>query len=215
MSLDDATKQQIDSLVQSNDVMLFMKGSPRAPQCGFSATTIQILESLTPEFATADVLSDPALRDGIKIYSSWPTSPQLYVKGEFIGGCDIIQELYGSGELHEKLGIQLDLDAKPQISIDDQAAAALREAVSQAQAQAQPGDDGRELHLAIDAHFQATLAMAPRQPHDIAIDANGVPLLVDALSAQRADGVTIEAVDNPRGTGFKIENPNAPGAAGS
>ena len=213
MSLDDATREQIDSLVQSNDVMLFMKGNPRAPQCGFSATLIQILESLTSDYATADVLSDPALREGIKIYSSWPTIPQLYVKGEFIGGCDIIQELYSSGELHEKLGIQLDLEARPQITISDEAAEALRQAIAGAEGGAD--GNGRELHLAVDVHFQATLAMAPRSPHDIEIDANGVPLLVDALSAQRADGVTIEAVESPRGTGFKIENPNAPDSAAS
>ena len=120
MSLDDPTREQIESLIQSNDVVLFMKGDRQTPQCGFSATLIQILESLTSDYATADVLSDPALREGIKIYSSWPTIPQLYVKGEFIGGCDIIQELYSSGELHEKLGIQLDLEARPQITISDE-----------------------------------------------------------------------------------------------
>ncbi len=103
MSLDDATREQIDSLVQSNDVMLFMTGNPRAPQCGFSATLIQILESLTSDYATADVLSDPALREGIKIYSSWPTIPQLYVKGEFVGGCDIVREMAEAGELEALL----------------------------------------------------------------------------------------------------------------
>jgi monothiol glutaredoxin len=209
MSLDEDTRQQIDDLVRSHDVMLFMKGDRQAPQCGFSATVIQILDTLTPEYQTADVLSDPALRDGIKAYSSWPTIPQLYVKGEFIGGCDIIQELFGSGELHEKLGIQLDLSIRPTITIADEAVQALGEAVSSAST----GGDGRELHLAIDARYQATLAMAPRGDHDIEIDVNGVRLLVDALSAQRADGVRIEAVDTPRGTGFKIENPNAPAEA--
>jgi monothiol glutaredoxin len=207
MSLDATTRQQINDLVQSNDIMLFMKGNREAPQCGFSATVIQILETLTPEYETADVLADPTLRDGIKVYSSWPTVPQLYVKGEFIGGCDIIQELFGSGELHEKLGIPLDLSIRPTITIVDEAAEALRQATAEA------GGDGRELHLSIDARYQATLAMAPRAEHDIEIDANGIRLLVDALSAQRADGIRIEAVETPRGTGFKIENPNAPAEA--
>ena len=206
MNLDEDARQQIDDLVHSHDVVLFMKGNRQAPQCGFSATVIQILDTLTPEYQTADVLSEPGLRDGIKVYSSWPTIPQLYVKGEFIGGCDIIQELFGSGELHEKLGIQLDLSIRPTITIADEAAQALRQAVSSARADG----DGRELHLAIDARYQASLAMAPRGDHDIEIDVNGIRLLVDALSAQRADGVSIEAVDTPRGTGFKIENPNAP-----
>jgi monothiol glutaredoxin len=204
MSLDESTREQIDSLVQSNDVMLFMKGDRQAPQCGFSATVIQILDTLTTSYQTADVLADPELRDGIKVYSSWPTVPQLYVRGEFVGGCDIIQELFGTGELHEKLGIELDLNADPKITVNDEAAAALREAV------AGIPSDGRKLHLSIDAHFQATLAMAPSTPHDIEIDANGVALLIDPLSAGRADGVSIETVDTPRGKGFKIENPNAP-----
>ena len=158
MTLDEDARQQIDDLVHSHDVVLFMKGNRQAPQCGFSATVVQILDSLTPEYQTADVLSEPALRDGIKVYSSWPTIPQLYVKGEFIGGCDIIQELFGSGELHEKLGIQLDLSIRPTITSADEAAQALRQAVPSARADG----DGRELHLAIDARYQASLAMAPR-----------------------------------------------------
>jgi monothiol glutaredoxin len=204
MTLDDSTRARIDSLVRSNDVMLFMKGNPGAPQCGFSATVVQILDTLTPSYATADVLQDAALREGIKVYSSWPTIPQLYVKGEFVGGCDIIQELFGSGELHQLLGIELEASAEPKIEISDEAAAALREAVAGA------STGGRELHLSIDARYQATLSMAPRAPRDLELEVNGIPLLLDPLSAQRADGVTIEAVKTPRGTGFKIENPNAP-----
>lgn len=213
MNLEDETRSKIESLIGSNEVMLFMKGNRQMPQCGFSSKVVQILDGLIPDYHTLDVLSNPDIRDGIKVFSSWPTVPQLYVKGEFIGGCDIIQELYSSGELHEKLGIQLDLEARPQITISDEAAEALRQAIAGAGGGAD--GNGRELHLAVDAHFQATLAMAPRSPHDIEIDANGVPLLVDALSAQRADGVTIETVESPRGTGFKIENPNAPDSAGS
>ncbi len=205
-ALDPTTRERIASLVAQNDVMLFMKGNRRAPQCGFSATVVQILDTLMPEYATADVLSDPALREGIKVYSSWPTIPQLYLKGEFVGGCDIIQELFGSGELHEMLGIQLDLDAEPQITISDEASQALQQAVAGA------AGDGRELHLAIDALYQASLAMAPRGPRDIEIDANGVKLLVDPVSAQRADGVVIDAVETARGVGFRIENPNDPKA---
>ncbi len=103
MSLDQATRQQIDDTIQANRVVLFMKGDRFMPQCGFSARVVQILDSLTPEYHTVDVLSDPAVREGIKEYSSWPTIPQLYVKGEFIGGCDIVMEMYSAGELQEKL----------------------------------------------------------------------------------------------------------------
>lgn len=204
MSLDDATREQIDSLIRTHDVMLFMKGNPQAPQCGFSATVVQILDQLAPAYGTADVLSDPALRDGIKVYSSWPTVPQLYVKGEFIGGCDIIQELYASGELHEKFGIKVSPNARPKVTITAPAADALREAV-----RGESGGD-RELHLMVDARYGAQLAMAPRAAHDIAVESAGVTLLLDPLSASRADGTSIDVVETSRGAGFKIDNPNAP-----
>jgi monothiol glutaredoxin len=104
MNLDPATRQRIDDLVKKNRVLLFMKGDRSYPQCGFSATVVQILDSLIPDYRTVDVLSDPAIRDGVKVYSQWPTIPQLYIDGEFQGGCDIVREMYASGELKEKLG---------------------------------------------------------------------------------------------------------------
>ena len=97
--LDQATKDRIGQEVSSSDVVLFMKGSAVFPQCGFSATSVQILSHLNIKFKSIDVLSDPAIRDGIKEYSEWPTIPQLYVKGEFVGGCDIMREMFESGEL--------------------------------------------------------------------------------------------------------------------
>jgi monothiol glutaredoxin len=85
--------------VKNNPVLLYMKGSPVFPQCGFSSVAVQILTHLGVQFEARDVLSDPAVRDGIKTFSNWPTIPQLYVKGEFVGGCDIMKEMYQSGEL--------------------------------------------------------------------------------------------------------------------
>jgi len=85
--------------VKANDVLLFMKGTPVFPQCGFSAAVVQILSDLGVKFKAVDVLKDPDIRQGIKEYSSWPTIPQLYVKGEFVGGCDIVREMNESGEL--------------------------------------------------------------------------------------------------------------------
>lgn len=90
---------KIDQQVKNNKVMLFMKGTPNAPQCGFSAHTVEILQSYGIPFETADVLADPAVRDGIKRYSNWPTIPQIYINGKFIGGCDILHELHERGEL--------------------------------------------------------------------------------------------------------------------
>lgn len=95
----DPTHDRIDNTVKSHDVVLFMKGTPLFPQCGFSSTAIAILERLGVDYETVDVLADAAVRTGIKAYSDWPTVPQLYVKGEFLGGSDIMMEMYESGEL--------------------------------------------------------------------------------------------------------------------
>jgi monothiol glutaredoxin len=92
---------QIDSEVKSNDVVLFLKGTPQFPQCGFSGQVVQILNYLGVPYKGINVLEDPALRDGIKAYSNWPTIPQLYVKGEFVGGCDIAREMFQAGELQQ------------------------------------------------------------------------------------------------------------------
>ncbi len=103
MSISEETRNRIGSIIGSDEVVLFMKGERRQPQCGFSAQVVQILDHLIPEYATVDVLSDPEIRQGIKEFSSWPTVPQLYVHGEFVGGCDIITEMFQSGELKTTL----------------------------------------------------------------------------------------------------------------
>ena len=95
--------ERIQSDIEQNPVMLYMKGNAMFPQCGFSARVVQILTHLGVPFQTANVLEDPALRDGVKEFSSWPTVPQLYVKGEFVGGCDIVTEMFQSGELENLL----------------------------------------------------------------------------------------------------------------
>jgi monothiol glutaredoxin len=100
---DNPVFARITQDVTANPVMLYMKGNAQFPQCGFSARVVQILNHLGVPFATANVLEDPALRDGIKQFSSWPTIPQLYVAGEFVGGCDIITEMFQSGELETLL----------------------------------------------------------------------------------------------------------------
>ena len=95
----DTTHDRIASDIASNDVVLYMKGTPGFPQCGFSAATVQILSNLGVKFKAVDVLKDPEVRQGIKEFSNWPTIPQLYVKGEFVGGCDILREMYEADEL--------------------------------------------------------------------------------------------------------------------
>ncbi len=97
-------KDSIHQQVSGNPVVLYMKGTPQAPQCGFSATVVQILKACgVDEFVSVNVLEDPAIRQGIKDYANWPTIPQLYVNGEFVGGCDILREMYQSGELPKVL----------------------------------------------------------------------------------------------------------------
>jgi len=96
-------QKKIDELVKSNDVLLFMKGSPELPQCGFSMTVSKILKDLNIKFHSINVLEDEEIREGIKKYSNWPTIPQLYIKGNFVGGCDIVKEMYQKGELQKIL----------------------------------------------------------------------------------------------------------------
>jgi monothiol glutaredoxin len=96
-------QDKLKEVIDGNEVVLFMKGSPDFPQCGFSGRTAQMLKACDVRFASVDVLADDAVRQGIKAYSNWPTVPQLYVRGEFIGGCDIMTELYESGELKKLL----------------------------------------------------------------------------------------------------------------
>lgn len=96
---ESTTTARIQDEVNKQDVVLFMKGSPVFPQCGFSAAVVQILNAMGVKFGSVDVLMDPEIRDGIKSFTNWPTIPQLYVKNEFVGGCDIIREMYESGEL--------------------------------------------------------------------------------------------------------------------
>ena len=101
MPQNSRTAERLTEIVQGNDVVLFMKGTPLFPQCGFSSRAIAILERLGVEYASVDVLQDMEIRNGIKAFSDWPTIPQLYVKGEFVGGSDIMMEMYEAGELEQ------------------------------------------------------------------------------------------------------------------
>ncbi len=107
----DDVHKSLETAVKANDVLLFMKGTPTFPQCGFSSTVVQVLDYLGVEYQAVNVLEDQDVREGIKSFSQWPTIPQLYVKGEFVGGCDIIKEMFENGELREFMtdkGIELE-----------------------------------------------------------------------------------------------------------
>lgn len=105
--MNSETQARIEELVKQNKIMVFMKGNKLMPQCGFSNNVVQILNVLGAPFETFDVLADPEIRDGIKAYSSWPTIPQVYINGEFVGGSDIMIELYQKGELQQMVEVAL------------------------------------------------------------------------------------------------------------
>jgi monothiol glutaredoxin len=205
MSSSTETLRQIEDLVKSENVVLFMKGSRSFPQCGFSAAVVQILNSLLPEYKTVNVLADPAIRQGVKDYSSWPTVPQLYVGGEFVGGSDIVKEMFATGQLQQKLGVEVAPVEPPAVEVTPPAAAALREALGEA------GAD-EHVHVAVSADFEHELELGPRRPGDIEVAAGGITLLFDPISAGRARGLKLDFVEGPQGAGFRIENPNAPAA---
>lgn len=201
--LPETLRDRIQKLLAGNRVVLFMKGTRRAPQCGFSASVVELLDGWIDDYATVDVLADAELRDGIKTFSDWPTIPQLYVGGEFVGGADILRELDDSGELGTTLGAGA--LAAPMVTITQEAAAQFHEAFESPDI-----DPSDVLRLAIDNRYHNDLSIGTRRPGDIEIESNGVRLVMDRRSARRAPGVTIGFVDGPDGAGFKIDNPNAP-----
>jgi len=207
MALDPQLNQRISELVASDRVVLFMKGTRHFPQCGFSATVTQILSKLVPEFTTVNVLSDPALRDGIKAFSEWPTIPQLYIDGKFVGGCDIVRDMFQAGELHSLLGVAAPAAAPapaagraPKITLTDAAKRAITEA---------KGGEPGTLRLEVSPQFEHELSIDEAGEGDYQVDVGGFIVLVDHASGARADGVRIDhaAAD---GGGFTVDNPNEP-----
>lgn len=203
MSLDPALRARIESLLAANSVVLFMKGNPRAPQCGFSAKAVAALDATGAQYAHVDVLADPEIREGIKAYGDWPTIPQLYIGGELVGGSDIIVQMAGSGELNTALGLPPPDRSPPQITITPAAAAMLKQAIADA-------GDGYALQIDIDAAWNARLQLAQRDDSAIASESEGIRAQFDLASARRARGLSIDWADDERGKGLVIDNPNAP-----
>ncbi|MFO0746383.1 MAG: Grx4 family monothiol glutaredoxin [Myxococcota bacterium] len=196
----DPAHQQIDSVVKANPIVLFMKGTRTQPQCGFSASVVSVLDELGPTYETVNVLADPAIRDGIKSYGDWPTIPQLYVKGELVGGADIVKSLYASGELNKMLGVPVEEVKPPSVRITDWAAEVLREAAKKEKHQA--------LRIEVSPRFQYGLLFSEDRPGDLIVESNGFTILVDRGSAKRADGLVLDYSKEQKG--FRIENPNEP-----
>ncbi len=202
MTLKDETREKIENILQKNKVVLFMKGTPQAPMCGFSSKTIGMLDSVVKNYTSINVLDDEEIREGIKIYGDWPTIPQLYIDGELIGGCDIVTGMFNSGELHDMMGVEAPDRTPPQVTITDAAAVKIQEAMG--------GHEGIGLHFAIDAGFQSQFNLAPAEGHEIKVETNGITMLFDLASAQRARGAVIDWVETMQGEGLTIHLPEAP-----
>ena len=202
MSLSNELHARIEAAIASNKVVLFMKGTPQQPQCGFSATVISILNNVVPDYKTVDVLEDAEIREGIKSFSQWPTIPQLYIDNEFVGGCDVIQQMYTSGDLHRSLGLEPVEQVTLEITISDSAAQAIGQVMAD--------NPGIPVHLKISSNWNNEFSLGPAKGHEVKVVSNGIEILFDLDSAQRAQGLEIDMTETPDGAGFSIHNPNAP-----
>lgn len=201
MPLSDQLRAQFQDLVTKNHVVLFMKGTRGAPACGFSAACVQILDEMLPSYETVNVLADPAVRDGIKEFTSWPTIPQLYIGGQFVGGSDILREMHASGELAKALGVSGEI-AAPSVTITPAAARAVRDA-------AEEGSNDL-LHVAISPSFEYDLYFGPVEKGEIALEVSGIRMAMNRGSAQRGEGLVIDFVEGAGGGGFKLTSPLEP-----
>ncbi len=200
--MNNEMKQKIDMLVNHNSIVLFMKGTKDQPQCGFSNRVVEVLKSLVPDFVTVDVLADPAMRDAIKVYSSWPTIPQLYVDGEFVGGCDIVLGMLDKGELQPLLKVKK-AERAPTIKLSNEALLAFRDAMPER-------EEGECFRLTISATFEHGLSFDFQHDDDLVVKINDVELIIDPYSAARAEGLALDFLKNGLESGFAFENPNEP-----
>jgi monothiol glutaredoxin len=199
--MDAQLRTEIEQLVHSHPVVLFMKGTKNFPQCGFSATVVNILREVgVRDVKDVNILARADLREAMKEYTNWPTFPQLYVKGEFVGGCDIVKEMFATGELYDVLGVDKPEVKPPQVT--------LTEAAKKAVLAAREGE-GAALRVEISPQFEYALSIDEPTEHDLRVELDGLTLVFDRQSAARADGMRIDFSEE-QGGGFKIENPNEP-----
>jgi len=195
-------QKQIESLVSDNEIVLFMKGTRGQPRCGFSATVVDILDDYLDDYLTVDVLSDQQIRDGVKVYSDWPTIPQLFVKGELVGGSDIVRELKQSGELDSLLGKGQRALTTPEITLTDSAIAAL--------AAHWDGDGTPVVRLEINRSYEIEFFFDTPRDEDLVLSDPRFTLVMEKGTARRSDGVVVDFIAGEKVSGFKFDNPNAP-----
>jgi monothiol glutaredoxin len=203
MSLDPGLRDAIDGLLRENRVVLFMKGNRAQPQCGFSARTVEALDMILPDYQVVDVLQNPDIREGIKAYGNWPTIPQLYVAGELVGGCDIVKEMFDSGELGTLLGVSAPAPGRPPaIRISPAAMDIMQNALDK--------NPGKAICLRINGSWKHSLSLEAPRAGSMTVSVAPITIDVDQWSAMRADGLSIDVLDSVQGRGFRFDNPNAP-----
>lgn len=203
MSTSPETLKKIEDLVKGKKVVLFMKGNRNFPQCGFSSTVVQILGGILDDYETFNVLESPEIRAGIKDYAQWPTIPQLYIDGEFVGGCDIIKQMSANGDLHKQLGVEQVAAVAPKISVSDAAQAELKSAMGDS-------DPGDKIHIHIDLGFRHDMSVGPQESDQVCTEVGDLSFCFDSGSARRADGLVIDFLTEGDESGFKMDNPNKP-----
>ena len=196
---------KIDKLLDENKIVLFMKGTKATPQCGFSNRVVGILKELEVDFETVNVLADPEVRSSMKDYSQWPTFPQLYVKSEFLGGCDIVTQMHQNGELAQELGVTLEEVPPPEVLLSDDAKEALMGAVANAIA----NGPSSNIHVFFDINenFQYDIYLDQARSNNIVVSFGELHISFSRGSAKRANGIKIGFVADQ---GFSIDNPNEP-----
>ncbi|MBW2457659.1 MAG: Grx4 family monothiol glutaredoxin [Deltaproteobacteria bacterium] len=197
-------EDQIADLISHHQVVLFMKGTAETPRCGHSARAVEVLERCGVEFEAVDVLADPAMGDGIKTYSKWPTLPQAYIDGEFVGGSDILARRYDQGDLQKQLGAEPEEDPPPTIELTVTYTA--QEVLAGGLEQAGEG----VARFTVSPSFHYDLTLGTQAESDVVVRCGKVDLHVPRHAASRAHGTTIDFVSGPDGEGFRIKNPNEP-----
>ena len=204
-NMDQAVKQRIEELIESDKVFLFMKGNPQTPMCGFSGNTVKMLKDLLgEEYGTFNVLEDNDIREGIKIYSDWPTIPQLYINKEFVGGNDIISEMFNTGELHELLGLNKPDRTPPNMRITDEALTHIKEGMKDA--------GNNKLFLSIDDEFNTRFSLESPKGYEVVASVKDLDIYMDIGTAERAQNIEISWIEELQGSGLRIKNPNEPPA---
>ena len=195
-------RTKLQGMVDSHDIVLFMKGNRQQPQCGFSARVVSILEELEIDYQTYNVFSDPDIRSGMKDFSQWPTFPQLYINQEFVGGCDLVTEMMQSGELPGMLGVTLEDVEPPTIHCSPNILNLFKESLA---------THGGGIHLDVTKNFQYDIFIGPKNNGQVETNVDGVPFFMSRGSAKRANGISLDFKDGDNG-GVLIDNPNEPKA---